>query len=154
MKKLISMAAVAALLFTGCAKDGDTGPAGATGATGAAGPDAKVYMHPVVYLTGDMSSVFTFDTPIQSSDVVLVYINNIGTTIYSPLPFKGMIDNVTLDMYFNVSTDNVFINNRTPVTAAVITDCKIVVISGHYRQANPNVDYNNYAEVASTFNLE
>jgi hypothetical protein len=181
MKNLNSILTIclAVIVISSCQKEGPIGPQGSTGATGPAGPQggAKIsdlifsvssgtwegpYSNPtggLVYLK-DISVPF-ITQEIKENGVVLVYrrINyTSGGYSYTALPYAEVINNNSTRLWSYevfIGTLRLLIqntdNNSHGYGGATF---RVVAISATGRSANPNVNFNNYDEVKSAFDLK
>lgn len=162
---MISIKTISALLllvtmtlFSSCKKEGPAGPAGKDG-------NANVVSSTITsssWAYAAPSWVITFTNPaitqeIINSGAVLVYLkvgnsyNQLPLTFYPSSDYSTTIEVSTfvggLSLFW---TDSDLIQPINPGSRTF----KVVVIAASGRIQNPNVDYSNYEEVKSTFNLE
>lgn len=155
IKTLMLLAAIT--IFGGCAKEG---PAGEDGKDG----NANVVSTTITstdWTFNDPSWVLSLNYPaitqnIINSGAVLVYVkvgesyNQLPLTFYQSSSYSSSVEVSTfvggLDLFW---TDSDLIQPIYPGSQTF----KIVVIASSGMIQNPNVDYSNYEEVCSTFNI-
>lgn len=174
MKKLIFMAAIAALLFTGCAKDGDTGPQGTQGNTGPQGnPGISQIKCFYEYLSAstDFTNLSTntnttrkkaivylpeLTSSVLNDGLVMVYEEG-ATDVWKAMPYTSFFTSGHA-LYHSFTSEpnwiNIYLESETNFTISGIWSYKIVVASNSLRQANPDLNWNDYKEVCRRFNLE
>lgn len=168
-KRLLLSVAIALMgVLVGCEKEGATGPQGPiglqgqtgargqTGAQGQTGPGAKSY-----YLSGTFGPTkaatrFTGLTSYQYGDFIVVYLKDVGQWIQMPFVVEG----VSVTFHFNpnngdVTVEGYFTNGSagSPFLSNITLDFMLVHIKSAAKTANPNVNFQNYQEVADVFNL-
>lgn len=169
MKKLV-YAAVSLLMITGCAKDGETGPAGPAGANGAANVKTITW-------TAGPSSWTTIGTPGNSdhskshiktwidlsqdvidNGLVITYLSD-GSSI-SPIPISVPITGgttVNFTPYYSVGQIEILVqlsNFQTPNTSTSILEWRTVIVPPIERIKHPEINWNDYNQVANAFHLE
>lgn len=174
MKKLIFMAAIAALLFSGCAKDGDTGPQGPQGNTG---PQGNQGISQIKFFYKSLSASTDFITVSTTTNsykkkaaiyisemtsgvlidgLVMVYKEN-ATDVWQALPYTNFFSNGSI-MYNSFTAEpnwiNIYLESETNFTVSGFWTYKIVIASDLLRTANPDLNWNDYKEVCKRFNLE
>lgn len=176
MKKLIFMAAIAALLFSGCAKDGDTGPQGPQGPQGNTGPQGNQgisqikcfyeYLSYYDFITVSTSTnsykmkgaiyISEMTSSVLNDGLVMVYKEN-AADVWQALPYTYFFSGSSI-MYHSFTVEpnwiNIYLESETNFTISGIRSYKIVVASNSLRQANPDLNWNDYKEVCKRFNLE
>lgn len=172
MKKLIFMAALAAML-SGCAKDGDTGPQGPQGNTGPQG-NPGISQIKCIYKYLSASDFITVSTSgnsykkkaaiyisemtssVLNDGLVMVYKEN-ATDVWQALPYTYFFSGSSI-MYHSFTVEpnwiNIYLESETNFTVSGIWSYKIVIASNRLRAANPDLNWNDYKEVARRFNLE
>ena len=164
-KLLLTLTAIL-FLYSQC-KKGDTGPQGTNGTTGPTGPTGS---------TGNANVISSIDTippgawfnssanhwlagwNVNSitdvwNDVVLVYIHATAGGSWWALPTANyFLANDRIDYSYNTGTVNVQYTNASAPTVSITF--KTVVIPPALAHQNPNVDYNDYAQVKSTFHIQ
>lgn len=145
--------------LNGCAKDGATGPAGAPGTNGNANVlgSNSVSVAPSDWTLsgGYYSASFTLPAITQGivdKGVVMVY-EKLGTSSWQCMPYTlGLNER---DFTFTVGSFKIWsqnTDNSTPTNPGAQA-YRAVVISASNLVAHPNVNYKNYQEVKTTFNL-
>ena len=98
-----SVVLAAALVFTGCAKQGPVGPAGATGATGAAGPTGATGTTGATGATGTANVMYSswLNVTFQGTDTT----GYLGV-INAPQLVDSIINKGEIKVYFNIGSDS------------------------------------------------
>lgn len=172
MKKLIFMAAMAALL-SGCAKDGDTGPQGPQGNTGPQGnPGISQidYFYNVLTSTDFVNVSTTTNTykkkaainipelnnSVLFDGLIIIYKEN-ASDVWQALPYTNFFSNGSI-MYNSFTAEpqwiNIYLESETNFYISGIYSYKIIIASDGLRAANPDLNWNDYKEVSRRFNLE
>ena len=168
--KILCMFALACgLLFTNCAKKGDTGPAGPAGTNGTNGnanvKSKTIFVAGSEWINSAGASTVTklvseITTDIINNGAVLVYVDN-GSNNWSALPVtttdpSGVVLAFGYDIEPGKLILNAEVNQNVTLTASTFgnTNFRIVTIAGSGRMANPNLNYNDYNEVKKAFNLK
>jgi hypothetical protein len=186
MKKLMTigmliMIGILSTTFTGCKKDGETGPKGETGATGptgpagtngingsngfngAPGPDATSYLYNLTFTTAQNYQSYYGITPaFDAGDQIITYVKNsnlAGEDFYVALPyvFAGAV-NIYAEVGHTsgsifIHTDRANGTTGSPWTSTTTLSFKSVLIKGHAMEEHPNLNLNDYEAVMTTFNL-
>lgn len=171
MKKLV-YAAVSLLMITGCAKDGETGPAGPAGADGAANVSVST-----TFVTS--SNWFTNGTTGNSDCYLWCWItpNNLSdpSAVDSGIVMNYLID----DIYSWPLPHNISYNSNLSGTLSAgyaigqvelryqlsnysmpnpnllgVFEIKTVVLSPTLKRQHPEINWNDYNQVANAFHLE
>lgn len=158
MKKLILMA-FAAVLLTGCAKDGDPGAQGPAGNANVKSFDFSPV--PGDWLTfgtagnNDHYKYVEFTIPeitqsIIDDGMVLVYLSDAGTALLPITLIASPTSWLTLTPFASVGSAEVDLqlnNLQTPNTASLNWDFKVVVVSGFNRITHPEINWKDYNSV-------
>lgn len=168
IKKITLLVVIASVLTTfSCTKEGKEGPPGPVGTSGPkgdAGPQAKTFNFNLTFNAGDTYKSYSGITGFNNDDVLLVYIfnANYGADYYVQLPY--MLGGATginiyaefseVDGYLYINTEKADGTAGSPWTSTTTLGFKAVLISSTARLANPNIDYTNYKEVKTIFNLK
>ncbi len=169
MKKknlLIAVFVVATAMFSGCAKDGATGPQGPAGTNGSANVNTALFNVTPGQWNNPSSGYYNFgiaDADITNSDndVVMVYMlsgQTGGSDTWVSLPISNWFVSGD-DMYFtyfgssSAAGEIALYYNSSSAQSSTLT-FKAVVIPPAARMANTNVNLKNYEEVKAAFNLQ
>ena len=163
-KLLLTLSAIL-LLFSQCEK-GDTGP---QGQNGTAGPNGPTGSNGSANVTSSIDTIppgawsfssanhwvagWNVDSITDAfNDVVLVYIHAVSGGSWWALPTESFfVASDRIDYSYNTGTVNVlYVNASAP---AVSITFKTVVIPPSLARQNPDVDFNDYAQVQEAFNL-
>lgn len=143
MKKSILLAAVVAILFCGCAKDGETGPAGPAGANGNANVRSKTFtVNPSDWVvSGTSGSNYLRSYDFSDGDItqsildkgsIMVYQKQGGSYIQMPytIPALGSVENIQYSADLYQLEIALFLNNFAAFTVTAPIEFKVVVIAG------------------------
>lgn len=154
---LSGIIAVTALAFSGCAKDGATGPAGATGATGNANVQNFSFATTTASWTlssGTWFYNYSLPSTTNMSGAVFMYLQS--GTVFTQLSFTQN----DKEYYFAYDTNaphvGVYVTSASGASSIPnpgALNFKVVVIPPASIKANPTVNWKNYDEVKKTFNL-
>ncbi len=150
------MALYCTLIFSGCAKDGETGPQGPAGATGNANVIATSTLTASWVLSGTYY-VAGMTVPAITQDIVdkgsVQVFTQYGDEWWA-LPDLNGVNSTQFGFGLgNVSLLNSNSDGSTPSFPSV-SIFRVVVISSSNRMANPNVNWKNYKEIEQAFNLK
>lgn len=174
IKKITLLVVIASILtIFSCTKEGKEGPAGPAGASGTNGTNGNANVKSILLSTStwywDNSfkaryytwypSELTYD--IASTGAVFLYQSTSSGAGFIQLPISQPVSASVVESDFFEYGENiieVYIQNSNqsdPISQIPIpTYYKLVLIPSSARIANPNVDYTNYEEVKTTFNLK
>lgn len=147
-------------IFSSCKKEGPEGPAGKDGVDGNANVvSSTITSSAWAYNAPSWAITFTYPAITQeiiNSGAVLVYIkvgnnyNQLPLTFYQSSSYSTTIEVTTFAGGLSlIWTDSDLTQPNNPGSQTF----KVVVIAASGMIQNPNVDYSNYEEVKSTFNL-
>lgn len=142
MKKLLTLAVLALLVFTGCEK----GPKGDPGNANVIGTNALIY-YPGDWTLTQSGLYVSIDAPDVTQDVVdygtvMGYMQTQSNT-WMPMPLT--IGNVTFTYSFYPGGIDVDVVGTSTMATAV--SFRFVIIPSSVRKANPNADWSNYSQV-------
>ena len=158
MKKLIFSLTVAVALLSGCAKDGETGPAGKDGNANVTSSTFTItawnYSAPVYYADLPVPAI-TQD--ILDRGAVLAYIVGSGYNLQLPVTiYPSASYSQSWGMNFGLGVCEITVNDsdltqpNNPGTNTV----KVVVIASRSMLNDNTVDWNSYESVKQHFNLK
>jgi hypothetical protein len=166
MKTLLKKMAILsiAMLVFGCSKDGADGTDGINGTNGTNG-NANVIgtsdftITPTDWQTsGNLKYVNLTNNIITQSivntGIVMVYQKSNTDGSYTALPFsyQGIDRGFTFGLNYLQITLSAY--NGSAITISANTVLRAVIISASNKMGNPNVNWNNYAEVKDKFKLK
>lgn len=167
--KTLLLSTILVVMFNGCAKDGETGPAGPAGKDGNSNVHSQTFninpsqwYHVGVngqagdgYQTDETCSLITTD--ILNSGAVLVYYstnNSLWNSLPLTVPYSGFSQSILVQYSLNQISFIVADSDNNTVQPAVVIYFKVVVMSSTQKVSNPNINWNNYNEVQAVFNLK
>jgi hypothetical protein len=156
IKTLVTGIAAGILLFTGCTKDGATGPAGAAGSANVSthnisltpsnwGADGYGGWYTLITTTGYDLTKGAVSTFMSNDNINWLALPAVGFTIGAP----------DINYQFNATSIEIFYDAQTGVASiaqpATTLYVKIVLIPPAMKK--PSINYNNYAAVKAAYNL-
>lgn len=158
MKKLIFSLTVAVALLSGCAKDGETGPAGKDGNANVTSTTFTItnwtYSAPYFY---DDLPVPAITQSIVDNGAVLVYIMDSGYNIQLPVTIYPTASySQSWGMNFGLGVCEITVNDSDqtqPINPGTKT-VKVVVIASRSMLNDHTVNWNSYESVEQHFNLK
>lgn len=179
---LLSGIVMLLFLFASCAKDGDTGPqgpagpAGQNGTDGTNGQDGNANVNSISFTvqTWEWANFGTVGQPghliyhehnipeitqdVMNDGMILVYKKYYGPDGMYLLPWTiaaGSVD-VIFSTYFEVGKCGIDIarSDLGTYSPTAPMDFKCVVVDGSARAMNPDLNWNDYNQIADRFNLE
>jgi len=176
IQKFAMLAISFAVLFTSCAKDGETGPQGPAGTNGTNGTngtdgDVNVTTHTFTVNPNDWIPAGFAGQPghciyveqyyseitqnVYDNGTILGFVKDQGYWVAMPFTsYSGIVDVLYSSTYkpefYKV---NVFFSDLTTPYFTTSMEFKVVIVDGTLRTANPDLDWNNYYEVARRFDL-
>jgi len=155
----LSMALYCTLIFSGCAKDGETGPQGPAGAAGAAG-NANVIATNTFTASWVLSgTAYGAELSVPAITQDIVDRGSVQVFVQYADEWWGLPDlNGVNSTQFGFGLGNVSLLNTnsdgTTPSLPFVSIFRVVVISSSNRMANPNVNWKNYKEIKQAFNLK
>jgi hypothetical protein len=159
LQLVISITIVSAMTFSGCAKDGATGPAGKNGnanvtSTNLVNPvwtwDGTSYYSYCTWSPSNLTSV------VNSSGSVMVYGSD-GSGGWYALPITLNTSTYQQHQYFDSNTNSVTIyienSNLSNPNPSSTMQFKVVCIPPAAIKANPSVNIRDYNQVRNAFHL-
>jgi hypothetical protein len=168
MKNILMIALLIPMLISSCAKDGDTGPQGPPGPASTLVKTMSFTLTPGDWQTSGSPGLpnhalyvpiflSAIDQDIMNTGAVIGYI---GSTDFgfSIFPFVDYLQGGLQSEYrcaYLLNTFEVNVHNSDYSTPTVSQDMEIrvVIIDGSGRAMNPDINWNNYSEVANRFKL-
>jgi hypothetical protein len=154
--KILILVLIVTVLFTGCAKDGETGPVGPSGSNGVANISTTLdTIFPGEWSNGGSQhwtdiNIAAITNP--SKDVVLVYVKFDGDPNWYALPSKDLlISGDYFEYHFSVNRVDLWYTS-TPAIPAENFYCRIIVIPPTSKISS--VDYIKYESVKAAYKLK
>ena len=157
-KKVVLICLVAT--FTSCSEDGKDGMAGTNGTNGTNGNANVVGTTDFTILptdwqtTGNLKSVTITNNGVTqnivNSVIVIFFQNSVSSYLAIPFSYQG----IDRGFAFGLNYIQITLSASSPITVTANTVIRAVIISSSNRMANPNVNWNNYAEVKDKFKLK
>lgn len=150
---------ITTVMINGCAKDGETGPTGKDGKDGNAN---VIGTNSVTVTSSDWSfNSGYYKTVFTTSDITQAIVDKGFIMVYEKLgndwqSMPYLIDNQSRDFSFGVGSVTVWVHNidlSTPTNPGAQT-YRIVIIPASNLSAHPEVDFKNYKQVKTTFDIK
>jgi hypothetical protein len=146
------------LIFNGC-KKGDTGPAGPTGPSGNTNVKAYNFSFTSTYWVADSANLqwgatYTLPSSADLSGAVLLYVKDDNNWAALPHVDYG----ITFEFGFDPAAKTIEIQAADATVLIMIANLgsmsfKVVTVPLATKRVNPNLNWENYKAVKSTFNL-
>jgi hypothetical protein len=153
--KKIAILSIAMLIF-GCSEDGKPGEKGEPGNANVNVLADFTILPTDWQTTGNLKyvtiSINGLTQNIVNSSAVMVYQKNASTGSYIALPYS--YQGIDRGFAFGLNYIQITLSASSPITVTGNTIIKAVIIPSSSRMANPNVNWKNYEEVKSRFNLK
>jgi hypothetical protein len=153
-------------LFSSCKKEGPQGPAGPSGKDGNANvKNQTIFINANEWVYSAGACKVTKLVPEITSDIIskgalMVYIEGEPSGSWEALPASwGDPSGLVITWGYTMETGKLHLlvtlndNITLPAGSILSNSYKLVLIAGSARAANPDVNYSNYQEVTSTFQL-
>jgi hypothetical protein len=155
LKKVVLICLVAT--FTSCSEDGKDGIDGNNGTNGNAnvvGTTDFTILPTDWQTTGNLKSVTIGNNGVTqnivNSGIVMVYQKSGSSYVALPFSYQG----IDRGFAFGLNYIQITLSASSPITVTANTVIRAVIIPSSSRMANPNVNWNNYAEVKDKFKLK
>lgn len=163
MKQITILTILCLLTLAACKKE-TTGPKGETGATGATGPAGNSNMQVQTFTTSTSSwtintwpynyaevvfSIPAITSTVVSNGDVRVFVLDGNGTAWQSLPYSFLSSQYNFKYKIGeLIIDNTLYNNAVPSNPG-IQQFKVVIVPPGFIKNNPDINWNNYNEVAT-----